>query len=148
LRVTLGPNPPKLKPSAQFDDPPPTPRGFAIGKPDERGFPMLPPGYSGVVGQPLGGHMRLAGQRVPLAKLTPWLENSLDRPIVDQTGLTGDYDFAIDFEWLRSRITADADPAPRVPSAVEHDLGLKLVAKKLPFPIMIIDHLDPAPTGN
>jgi uncharacterized protein (TIGR03435 family) len=146
--LAVGPSGPKLKESPKLDQLPPIPAGTVIGEKRKDGFAALPPGFTGVVGFPSNGHMYLSGQRVPLSKLTPWLEQSLDHPIVDQTGLTGDYDFTIDFEWLPSRITSDADPAPSVPSAVQHDLGLKLESKNLPFQIMIIDHLDIAPTAN
>jgi uncharacterized protein (TIGR03435 family) len=146
--LTVGASGAKLKESPKLAELPPIPAGTVIGEKGKDGFPTLPPGFTGVVGFPSNGHMYLSGQRVPLSKLTPWLENSLDHPIVDQTGLAGDYDFTIDFEWPQSRVTSDADPAPSVPSAVQHDLGLKLEAKKVPFDIMVIDHLDTAPAAN
>jgi uncharacterized protein (TIGR03435 family) len=70
---------------------------------------------------------------------------------VDETGLTGDYDFKLDFEWRFSRAAQPADnasdPAPSVFAALE-TLGLKLEAKKVPFDVLVIDHIDKSPTAN
>lgn len=149
--LVVGPNGPKLKKS-----PPKTedvaPDG-AIGRPDAEGFPVLPPGFSGVVGRPSSGHMLLAGQRAALSKLTPWLQNSLDHPVIDETGLTGEYDFKLDFEWVTPNAPPTPngqppDPAPSVFAVVEHDLGLKLESQKLPFDIMVIDRIDKEATAN
>jgi uncharacterized protein (TIGR03435 family) len=140
-------NGPKLKESAKIA--PNSGQPQAVKGPDANGFPTLPPSYTGVVGFPSNGHMRLTGQRAPLSQLTQML--GLDRPIVDETGLTGDYDFKLDFEWRFSRAAQPADnasdPAPSVFAALE-TLGLKLEAKKVPFDVLVIDHLDKQPTAN
>jgi uncharacterized protein (TIGR03435 family) len=140
--LVLGPKGAKLKQSA-LDDPPPPP-GAVIGQPNAEGFPTFPPGYAGVAGRPSNGHMRLGGQRAPLSQLTPWLETPLGRHVVDRTGLTGQYDFQLDFEWQTS---TPADPAPSVFEAVDR-LGLKLESTKAPFEMIVIDHLDKDPTAN
>jgi len=153
--LTIGPNGPKLKASAKPQSPKPensSGKQIPIGAPNPEGFPTFPPGFSGVVGRPSNGHMRLGGQRASLAKLTPWLESSLDKPLVDQTGLTGEYDFLIDFDWWPSRAAGarddPSDPAPSVAEAVASYLGLKLEAKKLPFEMMVIDRIDREPSAN
>jgi uncharacterized protein (TIGR03435 family) len=59
----------------------------------------------------------------------------LGRPVVDQTGLEGNFDFAI--EW-------DAGPDSQGPSlqeALREQLGLKLEARKGPFEVMVLDHV-------
>jgi uncharacterized protein (TIGR03435 family) len=43
------------------------------------------------------------GQKVGIDRLTPLLEGRLDHPIVNQTGLTGEYDFKVEVEWTRPR---------------------------------------------
>lgn len=149
--LTVGPKEQKFKASAEVNGDPP--KGRLI-KPDEEGFPALPPGFKAAVAQPCNGHLRLSAQRQPIAQLTYWLQFSVDRPIIDQTGLTGEYDYRIDFEWntagactLPEEI-ANAGPARSAASAVDHDLGLKLDPAKAPFDIMIIDHIDAEPTPN
>jgi uncharacterized protein (TIGR03435 family) len=74
----------------------------------------------------------------------------VDAPVVDQTGLTGAFDFKLD--WAPAPRTADAPadplPGPTIFEAVESQLGLKLESKKLPLPIIVIDRVDRVPTGN
>jgi uncharacterized protein (TIGR03435 family) len=77
----------------------------------------------------------------------------LDRPVVDKTGLTGRYDF--DLEWAPDEtqfggalIPAPSDsPSPPLFTALQQQLGLKLVATKGPVDALIIDHANP-PTEN
>ena len=150
--LTVAKNGPKLKESPKIAEPVEIPKGTVIGRPDDNGFPTLPPGYTGVVGLPSNGHLRLAGQRAGIAKLTGLL--MLDHPVVDQTGLTGEYDFTLDFAMATRRNDPDApsadapDAPPGVFAAVEDQLGLRLESKKLPFDILVIDHIDKEPTPN
>jgi uncharacterized protein (TIGR03435 family) len=149
--LTAAKNGPKLKESAKTE-PAEIPKGTRIGAPDDNGFPVLPLGYSGVVGLPSNGHMRMTGQRVAISKMTGLL--MLDHPVVDHTGLTGEYDFNLDFAMATSRNDpaapgADApDAPPGVFAAVEDQLGLKLEPKKLPFDVLVVDHIDKEPTAN
>jgi uncharacterized protein (TIGR03435 family) len=43
---------------------------------------------------------------------------------------------------------ADAPDASPVFAAVEDQLGLKLESKKLPFDVLVIDHIDKEPAAN
>ena len=72
------------------------------------------------------------------------LESPVERPIIDRTGLGGTYDIALKFA------TAD-DPDSNLPdifTAVQEQLGLKLVPQKVPVEILVIDHVDKIPTEN
>ena len=51
-------------------------------------------------------------------------------PVMDKTGLTGDYDF---------RLTWNDTDGPSVFSAVQEQLGLKLEPQKVPLSYLIID---------
>lgn len=79
------------------------------------------------------------------------LEAMLDRPVFDRTGLTGTYD--IDLQWARTDLHAGADAsatssdAPSLFTAVEEQLGLKLVRHKEPLNVLVVDHVQ-APTPN
>lgn len=87
---------------------------------------------------------------VPVGDLT-W---GVDRPVVDMTGLTGVYDF--DLEYGRARAgggrgpgaAAGADAGGRSVSDALKDLGLKLEPTKHTFDILVIDHLERVPTDN
>jgi uncharacterized protein (TIGR03435 family) len=145
--VVIGKNGAKLTESSK-DPPPDAPR--AAGSVDDQGFPTLAPAFTGVRGVPGNGRMKLAAQRASLDKVLGMLGDSLDRPIIDQTGLAGLYDLKMEFEF-RGRPGAPSanapDPAPTVASALEK-LGLKLEPKQMPFDVLVIDRLDKIPTEN
>jgi uncharacterized protein (TIGR03435 family) len=104
----------------------------------------------------------LTGQGVPIENLVRSLSVVLGSTIVDQTGLTGKYDF--DLKWtpeVGSGMPAgpsDGGPAgagnppvadtsgPSLFTALEEQLGLKLEAKKVPTDVIVIDHIEqPSP---
>jgi uncharacterized protein (TIGR03435 family) len=68
-----------------------------------------------------------------------------DRQVVDQTGLTGRYDFTLTF--APDPLAPDAGTAPDIFHAVQQQLGLKLESTKAPVDVIVIDHVEP-PTPN
>jgi uncharacterized protein (TIGR03435 family) len=72
--------------------------------------------------------------------------------IVDKTGLTGKYDFEIEFANGGPRVTSPSDtpsdPIEDFPAALERQLGLTLEKSKAPLDVLVIDHIDKLPTGN
>ncbi len=87
---------------------------------------------------------------VPITQLLV-LQIDLGRPIVDQTGLTGFFDF--DLDWTprgafepsldRSRFPDIDLTAPDLITAVQQQLGLKFVSEKQDQPVLVIDHVEP-----
>jgi uncharacterized protein (TIGR03435 family) len=74
-----------------------------------------------------------------LAESLPDLSRAyVDKTVVDQTGLTGSYDFRLD--WM-ARNNIDAVGGLTMFAALEK-LGLKLEAKKLALPVVVIDHVE------
>ncbi len=79
----------------------------------------------------------------------------LDRPVVDQTGLTGKYDFNFVFTPDDSMFngrsqgpkTDDAEAAPNFFDALQENLGLKLTAEKTAVDVLVIDHVE-KPSAN
>jgi uncharacterized protein (TIGR03435 family) len=82
----------------------------------------------------------------------------LDRPVVDQTGLSGRFDFTLkwtpdEFQFRNSATgapppQADApDAPPPLNTAIEKQLGLKLDGAKAPVEVLIIDHVE-KPSAN
>jgi bla regulator protein BlaR1 len=59
------------------------------------------------------------------------------RMVVDQTGLTGKYDFT-----LKSSTGVDATGGPSLFTAMEEQLGLKLVSEKAPMEVIVVDAID------
>lgn len=75
----------------------------------------------------------------------------LDRPVVDKTGLTGRYDF--DLEWAPDEsqfggdIPASTDASiPPLFTAIQQQLGLRIVATRGPIQAIVVDRADhPSP---
>jgi uncharacterized protein (TIGR03435 family) len=65
----------------------------------------------------------------------------MDRPLVDQTGLTGRYDFKLTYTYGDAPST-DADAAPPMFTAIKEQLGLKFEPVKTAVEVMVIDHLE------
>jgi uncharacterized protein (TIGR03435 family) len=82
------------------------------------------------------------------------LANSLTgRPVVDETVLTGKYDFVLTFSSetaAAGRPPATDDDAVGVSlfAAFEKQLGLKLESRRIPVEEFVIDHADRNPDGN
>ena len=68
--------------------------------------------------------------------------------VLDEIGLTGNYDFKIRFESMGRPTYAAADPAPSIFAAVEQQLGLKLESATSSFPQFIVESMDRDPTEN
>jgi len=77
----------------------------------------------------------------------------LDRPVVDKTGLTGRYDFNLDWAPDETQFgggvpAASSDaPSPPLFTAVEEQLGLRLIATKGPVDALVVDQAEP-PSAN
>ena len=81
----------------------------------------------------------------------------LDRPVVDQTGLTGRYDFTLrwtpdetQFAGMGIRVpppTGDASAAPGLFTAIQEQLGLKFEATKAPVDVLVVDRAE-RPSDN
>src|SRR5579872_629848 len=71
----------------------------------------------------------------------------LPDPVVDQTGLSGAWDFEL--KWTARNRLAQAGPdGISLLDAVDKQLGLKLEAKKAPLPVLIVDSVNQTPTPN
>jgi uncharacterized protein (TIGR03435 family) len=69
-----------------------------------------------------------------------------DRPVIDQTGLTGCYDFKLRYTYDEAHAT-DPDAPPGLFTAIQEQLGLKLDAVKAPIDVFVIDRVEP-PSAN
>ena len=81
----------------------------------------------------------------------------LDRPVVDETGLDGHYDFQLNwtpdetqFAGLGIKVPPPSDKPdapPDLGAALQQQLGLKLATTKAPVEVLVIDHLE-KPSAN
>jgi uncharacterized protein (TIGR03435 family) len=70
--------------------------------------------------------------------------NGAERPVVDQTGLTGSYTFKL--EWVRGTSATDSD-LPSLFTALQEQLGLKLEPTRGPSEVIVIDQAE-KPSAN
>lgn len=100
--------------------------------------------------------VRLPGRHATMAELASVMQRAaLDRPVVDNTGLTARYDF--DLEWtpdesqfggaLGTTAVTDESAKPGLFAAIQQQLGLRLEATRGPVAMLVIDHVD-RPTEN
>lgn len=87
------------------------------------------------------GHLSAKGMQLPA--FAGFLSQAAGRPVIDMTGVTDAFD--IELRW-----PADKDDfgGKAIAIAIDEQLGLKLVAQKLPVEIIVIDHLEKIPTPN
>jgi bla regulator protein blaR1 len=84
----------------------------------------------------------------PIENLANALARQVGRPVIDRTGLTGNFDYNL--EWspdLSATPAPDVSGAPAnggVPlvTALQEQLGLKLDSSRGPNQVIVIDHLD------
>jgi uncharacterized protein (TIGR03435 family) len=101
------------------------------------------------------GQRRLIGEKSSMLALSDYLSTLVDRPVLDHTGITGDFDFT--FEWdahnspsggiqiASPQISRDTSTAPEGPSiftAIREQLGLKLDATRGTVDVLIVDGAD------
>jgi len=122
----------------------------------------------------MNGRARMVGRRATMEDLVRSLSQQLDRPVVDQTGIEGEWNFSMEFsaEGLGNRDMAgmmaavkaraamaggggepgaeavDPSTAPTLPNALEKQLGLKLDSRKAPADTIVVDKVEKVPTEN
>jgi uncharacterized protein (TIGR03435 family) len=112
------------------------------------------------------GNNRFEGKKLPVSIIADALSRFADRPVVDRTGLKGDYDFSMEFSpedframMIRAAIAGgtvvspevlkllDASTGDTLVNAVEK-LGIKLESRKAPIEMLVIDEAQKTPTEN
>jgi uncharacterized protein (TIGR03435 family) len=74
----------------------------------------------------------------------------MDRPALDLTGLTGNFDYVVDLSGLGNKTGSsgyDGD-GRSVFQAIQEDMGLKLEPRKSPVDILVIESVNKVPSGN
>jgi uncharacterized protein (TIGR03435 family) len=99
------------------------------------------------------GEGQLTSVGMPLVFVLRPLTRELGRPVLDQTGLTGNYDFTLkwtpDQKQMASPNNASVSDiaGPSLFTAIQEQLGLKLEPTKGPVDTIVIDYVEP-PTEN
>jgi uncharacterized protein (TIGR03435 family) len=71
----------------------------------------------------------------------------IDRPVIDKTGLTGEYDIRLE---ATPEFRINNNPQPddlRIFDAIQQQLGLKLEPQKASIEVLVVDHVD-KPSAN
>ncbi len=142
--LTVAKSGPKFKVSV---DAPATSAANEKSKPstDKDGFPVPAPPGSWIITR--NGHTRMQQRKIDLGTLARQLQNQLDRPVTDATGLQGTYDFTL--SWTAdSSVTPDSDAPPDIFMALQQQLGLKLEASKITIETIVVDHAEKTPIEN
>jgi uncharacterized protein (TIGR03435 family) len=109
------------------------------------GLPVIPAGYQGhLIGMRVPGKTMLRAKGESLGDFAKVLTGMLDRPVIDLTGLTGQYDFGI--AW--SDEVHPTEPGPDAFAAVQSQLGLKLESRKAALQMVVVDGAQQLPVAN
>jgi len=167
---------PKMKPAA--DDPPPSADPDAP-KPDNNiKFKMDGGGQGAVVSGGQNGNMKVSManggmhfqmDKMPISALIDFLARFVEKPIVDETDLKGNYQIAMDLSMDDMRAVAKSagvaippggpggepgkgpadvsEPTGSIFSSIQQ-LGLKLEPRKAPLEFLVVDHVEKTPTEN
>jgi len=110
------------------------------------GYPELCNGILGIRAS-VPGRSRLGGRNVTIGFMADMFNQrvNLGRPMVDETGLRGTFDFLIEFT-PESRAQADPD-GPTFDQALRDQLGLKMESRKRPMEMLVLDHIE-RPSAN
>jgi len=92
------------------------------------------------------------GHQVRMMDWVGLFSGELGCPFEDNTGLTGRYDFKLEWSPDERQPNRDGEPADpngaSIFAAVQEQLGLKLEVKKFPVEMFVIDQLNKVPTAN
>lgn len=102
-----------------------------------------------------GGRGHISARNVPMHRLANDLSRVTGRPVSDQTGLPGNFDFTLDWTpdegqllgkdgGLPSDAPIPESSGPSIFTALQEQLGLKLEARKGPIETLVIDHVEKA----
>jgi uncharacterized protein (TIGR03435 family) len=154
--LVVGRNGPKLRKSSEADS-------IAAAQPqqpparlesDRNGYPQ--PNGPGMVLPPLNGSnaqaIHLIAKAQTVAALASMLGGIFGHPIVDKTSLAGVYDFTLDFALETAPPAQEPhdsyEPPPRIPVALQEQLGLRLEPATLPVDQWIVDSADKTASPN
>jgi bla regulator protein blaR1 len=153
LTLTVAKNGPKLKPAEAED------LVAAATNPVQPGKVLLPSSGVTMARTPQGGGA-IFGSSVSMPELAGALSIVMERPVIDKTGLTGNFDLGA-LRWTGEGYKPSATPvvnpqngeeqhqfdAPSIFTALQEQLGLRLESAKGPVEILVIDRAAKA-TGN
>ena len=102
-------------------------------QPECASFQRAMPGPSGIT-------LRYQASGLTIGELTAWLSPYVSRPVIDRTGLIGDFDLDLAFSPGEVALAgAPADGPVVVFTALQEQLGLKLESAREPVEVLVVD---------
>jgi len=97
-----------------------------------------PEGRYAMTVEPAADRVVLRSTRGNVGRLVEILSRYTDRVVIDDTGLTGEYDFTL--EWVQNP-TVDGG-SPTLFTALREQIGLRLDPVRRAMPIIVVDSID------
>lgn len=94
-----------------------------------------------------GGIRTMRTANISMPEFALVMKFYMDRPVVDQTGLTGRYDFQLKWTFDDSRVPPASDAPPGLFTAIQEQIGLKLESTKAQTDVLVVDALQ-HPSAN
>jgi uncharacterized protein (TIGR03435 family) len=94
-----------------------------------------------------GGVVTMRMTNMSMGEFAPDLAYFLDRPAVDQTGLAGRYDLQLKWTVDESKAPTDGSAPPGLFTAIQEQIGFKLVPVKAQTDVLVIDAVE-RPSAN
>jgi uncharacterized protein (TIGR03435 family) len=151
--LVVGKDGSKLKQSAEDPE-----AALLVGPPKfEKNGDLDRPGAISTLFPGPDAHAHTVAKAQTLSQVTTMLGNVLGHPVIDKTGLVGKFDYTIDFKIVfpappgappAATSNVASDPGPDVASAVQQQLGLRLVPGRAKLDVLVIDSAMKAPTEN
>jgi bla regulator protein BlaR1 len=86
--------------------------------------------------------MQMIVRNRSVQELVNTLSNLTDRPLLNRTGLTGEFDFTIEYERDPDLPGLSGSVSPAMFRAFEEELGLKVEATRASMDVLVIDHAE------
>ncbi len=113
---------------------------------DREGYPIVPPGEGQWLVALRSGRARTHQLNTSMHDLAVLLSNQLGKPVVDETGLKGRFEFTL--SWTEGVSAQATEFGPDLATAVQQQLGLKLEASRRPVDVLVVERLEKEPTEN
>ena len=110
-----------------------------------KGAPKLQASKGGRAGRPELGDNDLEAPNITMQQFCSMLRSQVEgAPVEDATEIKGSFDIKLQF--AREEDASSAQPS--IFTALQEQLGLKLVSAKVPVDTIVVDHVDRVPTAN
>ena len=90
----------------------------------------------------------LFGPRLDMDGLASMLSGALQTPVVNETALAGQYLIRLEYAPIGKESETQNLSRPSIFNAIQEQLGLRLVGRKVNYETLVVDHCERIPTEN